>query len=59
MEAKLRTIYVGIDKDEKTPEWLTFEEEHAKDFEHMKILQSFQLQTDPPKNSHNYWLYDL
>ena len=58
MEAELCTIHVGIDEDEKTPEWLAFEEEHAEDFERMKILQSFQLQTDPPKNSRNYWLYD-
>ncbi|KAI1782239.1 hypothetical protein LXA43DRAFT_906385 [Ganoderma leucocontextum] len=58
IEAELQTIHVSIDEDEKTPEWLDFEQEHADDFERMQILQSFQMQADPPKTGRNYWLYD-
>ncbi|KAI1782615.1 hypothetical protein LXA43DRAFT_1068480 [Ganoderma leucocontextum] len=58
IEVELQTIHVSIDEDEKTPEWLEFEQEHADDFEQMQILQSFQMQADPPKTGHNYWLYD-
>ena len=61
IEAELHTIHVGIDdsdEDEKDENWLAFEKEHAAELEQMKILQSFQLQTDAPKTAHNYWLYD-
>ena len=57
-------IHIDIDDDdeeeeEKTPEWIAFEGKHAEDFEHIKMLQSFQMQTDPLKSSCNYWMYDL
>ncbi|KAI1785037.1 hypothetical protein LXA43DRAFT_1100731 [Ganoderma leucocontextum] len=58
IEVELQMIHVSIDEDEKTPEWLDFEQEHADDFKQMQILQSFQMQADLLKMGHNYWLYD-
>lgn len=60
-EAELRTLRIDTDEsdnDEKDEDWLAFEWEHAEELEQMKILQSFQLQTDAPRNARNYWLYD-